>query len=323
MASMSHPPLYGLLHPRPGRWIKGRPRAVAPGAVILQHHFFGASALAPYGGHWHPPGPFYQIGGWAIPFHTGPNLFGAPLQNQQGNGHFMHSPAPPRQAGPGPLKYNGLPRGDITREAFIYHPRPKNHQVGEWYTHYAGRLVSTAREISLLAYDSIRPCIYCQALNIIWACIYPRTVIYSMLHSPINRTKRTLRTLGTMRLPSLRPPGPADGTEQRRMTPSRAAGSAPPDQRPRAGAAPPHQPRTPGRGHHQTADHHQRNEGTGATPERPNGPGRGRHRSPPRAVRAGREAEQKPEGRQHSAPGHESNPKRKHPDYQSINQHRY
>lgn len=145
MASMSHPPLYyGLLHPRPGRWIKGRPRAVAPGAVILQHHFFGASALAPYGGHWHPPGPFYQIGGWAIPFHTGPNLFGAPLQNQQGNGHFMYSPAPPRQAGPGPLKYNGLPRGDITREAFIYHPRPKNHQVGEWYTHYAGRLVSTA-----------------------------------------------------------------------------------------------------------------------------------------------------------------------------------
>lgn len=86
------------------------------------------------------------------------------------------------------------------------------------------------------------------------------------------------------------------------MTLNRAAGAAPPDQRPRAGAAPPHQPRTPGRGHHQTADHHQRNKGTGATPERPNGPGRGRHRSPPRPEWAGREAEQKPKGRQHSAP---------------------
>lgn len=84
------------------------------------------------------------------------------------------------------------------------------------------------------------------------------------------------------------------------MTPSRAAGAAPPDQRPRAGAAPPHQPRPPGTGHRQTADHHQRNEGTGATPERPKGPGRGRHRSPPGAERAGREAEHKPEGRQHS-----------------------
>ena len=139
-----------------------------------------------------------------------------------------------------------------------------------------------------------RPCIYCQAPKFICPCIYPRTVIYSGPHRPINRT---MRLYGS---PHCRPPGPAIGSDQRRMTPSRAAGAAPPDQRPRAGAAPPHQPRPPGTGHRQTADHHQRNEGTGATPERPKGPGRGRHRSPPGAERPGREAEHKPEGRQHS-----------------------
>lgn len=162
-----------------------------------------------------------------------------------------------------------------------------------------------------------RPCIYCQAPKFICPCIYPRTVIYSAPHSPINRTMRlncprwgVSVIFVTLRKWPLHycPPGPANERGQRRMTLSRAAGAAPPDERPRAGAAPPHQPRPPGTGHRQTADHHQRNEGTGATPERPKGPGRGRHRSPPGAERPGREAEQKPEGRQHSAPGRVSNP---------------
>lgn len=109
--------------------------------------------------------------------------------------------------GAGAVNYNGLPRGGIPREAFIYHPCPQEPPRGGNGIHIMPGRWSCAREIPLLAYDSIRPRIYCQAPNIICPCIYLRTVIYSVPHSPINRTIRTLRTLRTMRLPSLPPPG--------------------------------------------------------------------------------------------------------------------
>ena len=105
MASMSHPPLYGLLHPRPGRWIKGRPRAVAPGAVILQHDFLGASALAPDGGKSTASGTILPYRGLVHTLPYRADTQGAsPADSRRGNGLLMYSPVPPRQAGPGPLK---------------------------------------------------------------------------------------------------------------------------------------------------------------------------------------------------------------------------
>lgn len=115
--------------PDRARWIKGRPRAVAPGAVILQHDFLGASALAPDGGMSTASG-YTLCRGYIRPHHTGPTLSERPPLIVDGaTGILCTLPARPVPCWE-PLNNNGHPTGDVCRVAFIYHPCPKNHQGG-------------------------------------------------------------------------------------------------------------------------------------------------------------------------------------------------